>query len=216
MKPCKGNYRVNKFQGCGTTQDNKRTYGLCPKCLYKWTQETEEGKEWFEKQTAFKYKKNLEEKKKEERRETRKLKDELNSKNAMRTADIYFSRFIRLKHSVIKDFEVFCTCFTCGDVRPIKEMENGHYMKREHKATRYHEDNCRPQCKTCNGDVKHNGKQVYFKKGLEIQIGHDDVIEVERLSKTMIKANGMFYRAIATKYRKLVNDMQEQLGVKVW
>lgn len=211
-KPCKGNYKVNKFFGCGTTAPTKRTYGLCPKCLYKWSKETKEGKEWFNKQFAYKLEKNQKEKEKEERKKTRQLKDQLNSGDAMRSADIYFSRYIRLKSQI----NGFNTCFTCGTIKTIKEIENGHYEKREHKATRYHEDNCRPQCKKCNGNTKHNGMQHVFRENLVREIGEEKVNEIERLAKTTIKANSHFYRAIATKYRVLVNELQKEMGIKVW
>lgn len=49
MKACKGNYRVDYFEGCGTTANSSRKYGLCPSCLYKWSKRTKEGSEWYEK-----------------------------------------------------------------------------------------------------------------------------------------------------------------------
>jgi len=79
MKPCKGNYKVGHFEGCGTEAETKRTYGLCPKCLYKWTQTTLEGDEWFKKQTAYKTEKNQREKKKEQRAKDKATKIELMS-----------------------------------------------------------------------------------------------------------------------------------------
>ena len=79
MKKCKGNFRVGHFEGCGTEAESKRTYGLCPKCLYKWTQTTLEGDEWFKKQTAYKTQKNKREKETENRKKTKQAKIELMS-----------------------------------------------------------------------------------------------------------------------------------------
>ena len=149
---------------------------------------------------------------KDEKKEHRKKKRDLDTSGAMKLADTYFSRYMRLKHSL----HGYCTCYTCGTDKPIKEVDNGHYIKREHKATRYHENNCRPQCKTCNGDTKHNGKQAEFRVGLSYEIGEDAVIEIERLARTTTKASTVFYRNISDEYRVKVNELQKQLKVKYW
>lgn len=207
QKKCKGTNRNTKEFGCGIPSF-KRTYGLCNKCLRIWATETNEGMAWLKKRTAYKMRSNEKEKKKEDRER----KKELNTSGAMRLADTYFSRYIRLKHSV----NGMCTCYTCGTDKPIKEVDNGHYQKREHKATRYHENNCRVQCKTCNGDTKHNGKQAEFRVHLANEIGEDAVVKIEKLARTTTKANTKFYRDIADYYRVKVNELQKELGVKYW
>lgn len=214
---------MKKCKSCGvelpfTTKNGIRSYkhrfgyGIDCKCLAKWSIETKEGKEWLSKQTAFKMKQNQKEKAKEERKKTRELKDQFNTKDAMNLADIYFSRYIRLKHSFEHNGKRFVNCYTCPSVVPIKQSDNGHFIKREHKATRYHENNCRPQCKTCNGDTKHNGRQADFRRELVREIGEDEVLELERLQRETIKADSYFYRAIATKYRLKVNELQNEIG----
>lgn len=206
-KKCKSTGIAKSFEGCGVESYNRK-YGLCQECLRKWATETKEGKQWLKKQTAYKMRSNEKEKKKQDREKKR----ELNTSAAMRLADTYFSRYIRLKHS--KDGK--CTCYTCGSIKDIKEVDNGHYLKREHKATRYHENNCRPQDKTCNGDVKHNGKQAEFRINLVNEIGEEKVKKIEALSRTTIKANAKYYRDIADYYRQKVNELQKELGVKYW
>ena len=205
-KKCKGTGLAKGF-GCGDLT-LYRKFGLCSKCQYEWSTSNDAGKVWFEKQMAFKKKKNV----KEEKAKDRQAKRDIDDKGAMRLADMYFSRYIRLKHSV----DGKCTCYTCGKIEDIKEVDNGHYQKREHKATRYHEDNCRSQCKICNGDTKHNGKQDIFKGELTNEIGEDAVVEIERLARTTIKANVVFYRNIADTYRNKLNELQKQLKVKYW
>ncbi len=126
---------------------------------------------------------------------------------------MYFSRYVRLFYS---DENGNTTCYTCGSINNLKEVDNGHYQKREHKATRYHRNNCRVQCKTCNGDTKHNGKQDVFRKNLVYEIGENEVLEIEKLARTTIKANALFYREVADKYRILLNELQDKLKVKYW
>lgn len=203
-KPCKGNGK-SKGSGCGKSiQVEFRKYGLCQSCYATWLYSTEEGTKQISK-LAIKSKKINDKRKRE-------VKRELNVSSAMRLADTYFSRYIRLKHSTDGD----CTCYTCGTDKPIKEVDNGHYLKREHKATRYHENNCRPQCKTCNGDTKHNGKQAEFRVNLSYEIGEQHVVELETLARTTISANYIFYRELSDKYREKVNELQKQLKVKYW
>jgi hypothetical protein len=162
---------------------------------------------------AFKFaEKSTEKKVKEERKKDREAKREIDVSGAMRLADMYFSRYIRLFHSV--DGE--CTCYTCGTIKEVKEVDNGHYEKRAHKSTRYHENNCRPQCKICNGDTKHNGKQAEFRVNLAHEIGEEEVLAIERLARTPIKANSVFYRNIADTYRNKLNELQKLLKIKLW
>lgn len=205
-KKCKGTGQAKGF-GCGE-ETLYRKYGLCSKCQYEWATTNDAGKVWFEKQLISNKKKKIQQEKTKNREKKRALDD----KGAMRLADMYFSRFIRLSNSINGN----CTCYTCGTIQNLKEVDNGHYMKREHKATRYHENNCRPQCKTCNGDVKHNGKQAEFRVNLSYEIGENNVVEIEALAKTTIKANNVFYREVADYYRSKLNELQLLLKVKYW
>jgi len=206
-KKCNATGKAKGYNSCGEHVYIFR-YGMCEKCFKKWVIETKEGNEVLLRST-IKAKKDIANEKK---RKIVQAKREIDTKSAIRLADTYFSRFIRLKHSI----NGFCTCYTCGTIVTIKECDNGHYMKREHKATRYHENNCRPQCKKCNGDTKHNGKQVEFRINLINEIGIEEVEKIEKFSKSAIKANAMYYREIAEKYRNKVNDLQQQLKVKYW
>lgn len=203
----KGTGRALGFKGCGELKYMHR-YSLCVDCFKTWCLTTPEGKELIEKSRLTGKKKADKEKKSENRRKKR----ELDEKGAMGLADMYFSRYIRLKHSE----NGFCTCYTCGAILPIKQSDNGHYKKRQYKATRYHENNCRSQCKTCNGDIKHNGKQVEFRINLINEIGLQEVEEIERLARSFVKMSAKDYRDIADHYREKVNQLQKELGVKYW
>lgn len=219
MKRCKGTGKAKGF-GCNEPipyieRNGLKTYkakyglGLDCSCYTNWLiSDDPKAKETF-KSFLIKNKKDYEKKKK---KEFIKKKQEVNEKGLMRMADTYFSRFVRLTFSLNGN----CTCYTCGTIKHIKDIDNGHYMKREHKATRYLLNNCRPQCKTCNGDTKHNGKQVEFRENLCNEIGEDNVIKIEKLSKSSIKANHLFYKEKSDYYRVKVNELQKELKVKYW
>lgn len=68
----------------------------------------------------------------------------------MKKADEIFSRYIRLKHSLVSNGEVFCRDIITGNLYSIKKMDNGHFISRGNFSTRYHEDNCRPQNRSSN------------------------------------------------------------------
>lgn len=62
-------------------------------------------------------------------------------------ADAVFSTYIRLKNA---DKDWRCKCVTCGKVLHWREIQNGHYRKRNCNKYRFDERNCHPQCKRCN------------------------------------------------------------------
>lgn len=76
--------------------------------------------------------------------------------------DAVFSRYVRLKFA---DANGNARCYTCGAYKHWKELQNGHFIRRQYLATRFDERNCRPQCVGCNmfGD----GKTVEFSARLE-------------------------------------------------
>jgi hypothetical protein len=84
--------------------------------------------------------------------------------------DILFSRWVK---KVNTDQYGMVTCYTCDDRHPVFEIENGHFISRNHMATRWHEDNCRPQCKDCN-DFK-EGCHDKFRERLVSEIGQNRV-----------------------------------------
>lgn len=79
--------------------------------------------------------------------------------------DTVFSLYIR--HKYAKDGMV--ECYTCNAVKPVKEIQNGHFISRAIYTTRWSEDNCRPQCYSCN--CCHHGRQYEFGEYLKSEIG---------------------------------------------
>ena len=65
---CKGIGKCVKISGCGAMSPYLR-YGLCPSCLFEWSQENESGKVWYATQFIPKVKKRTAEVKKKEKKE---------------------------------------------------------------------------------------------------------------------------------------------------
>lgn len=84
--------------------------------------------------------------------------------------DQVFSLYIRQKYS---DHFGMTRCYTCDRQLHYKDLQNGHYISRGHMATRWGEDNCRPQCVACN--VFRNGNYTEYSYRLLKEIGEEGV-----------------------------------------
>lgn len=90
--------------------------------------------------------------------------------------DRAFSIFIRKRDNGI--------CFTCGVKKPWKEMQNGHYISRNHNSLRYDERNCHCQCMACNV-FKHGEMDVYALR-LQEKYG-EDILKELSIKKQEVK-----------------------------
>ena len=87
--------------------------------------------------------------------------------------DKIFSVWIRLKHPR--------KCYTCGKVETT--LQCGHFVSRTYLATRWNENNCRPQCVGCN--IWGNGKPLDFEENLKRELG-ETVVENLKQSRHQI------------------------------
>lgn len=106
------------------------------------------------------------------------MKNKLTIPKLKKKLDSVFSKYIRYNYS--PDGETVA-CFTCGEVHPIKEMDNGHHISRAISPTRYSESNCRPQCRFCNRFRE--GMQHDFARNLQLEIGQDAYDELLKESR---------------------------------
>lgn len=126
----------------------------------------------------------------------------LKTRSALRKdADAIFSKYIRHKHA---DDNGYIRCYTCGKVRLVKEMQCGHFISRTKYATRFDEDNCRPQCVACN--MFHEGNGYIFGKKLEAE-----GIDVEALFIKSNKVVSLDYEEIIEKCKSELKKMEVKL-----
>lgn len=76
-------------------------------------------------------------------------------------ADKVFSLYIRHRDST----DGYAKCFTCGVLKPIAQMQNGHFVSRRVNTLRYDELNCNAQCYSCN--VMNHGDLYNYAKKLD-------------------------------------------------
>lgn len=120
----------------------------------------------------------------------------LNRSKLVKELDSVFSKYIRHKYS---NKNGIVKCFTCDREYPIKKIQNGHFMSRKNYATRWEEDNCRPQCYGCN--VMKQGMQYEFGKRLGDEVSE----KMNLLSKTTIKISNYELEEMIDHYKKEFN-----------
>ena len=91
-------------------------------------------------------------------------------------------------------------------------MDNGHWQKRENKATRFHENNARPQCTSCNDH--HKGEYAKFELRLISEIGQDEVDQIKQLARHEQKDSEEWYKEIANKYKNKCNELFKERKIK--
>ena len=99
-------------------------------------------------------------------------------KGLVKKLDTIFSEFIRLRTA---NGNGFVECVTCGKVDHWRSMDCGHFMSRKNISTRWHEDNCQVQCKSCN--VFRYGEQYKY----SVWLGQEKADHLYNLSKQTLK-----------------------------
>ena len=67
-------------------------------------------------------------------------------KKLVKKLDTVFSKFIRARDSKDGMFR----CCSCSQLKPYEQADCGHFINRRWMATRWREDNCAAQCRSCN------------------------------------------------------------------
>lgn len=124
--------------------------------------------------------------------------------------DSVFSKYIRLKYAYSGGI---CQCVSCGALKDWKEIQNGHYMSRGYMSTRFDEDNCRPQCVSCN--MYNQGNIQMYRRRLVSQIGEHRVNRVEVRARTEIRKYADFeYEELIRRYQGEVKRLKEEKQIR--
>jgi len=106
--------------------------------------------------------------------------------------DRLFSLYIRAKYPK--------ECYTCRKVDVT--LQNGHFVSRQYLATRWDENNCRPQCVGCN--IYGNGKPLDFEERLKKELGEEFVEEMKLSRHQSLKLDRHWYAEQIEKYKELI------------
>jgi hypothetical protein len=111
--------------------------------------------------------------------------------------DQVFSWYIRKSHA---DKNGYCKCVTCGKVVHWKDIQCGHFISRRHKATRWEEKNCGPQCVGCN--IYNQGAGPAYASYLIRKYGEGIVDLLLAKSRSVWKGGRFEYEAMISEYEE--------------
>lgn len=100
----------------------------------------------------------------------------------IKALDTVYSQYIRNKYAD-KDGNVMCV--TCQIKKPVKEMQNGHYVSRTFHNTRWLDKNCHPQCYSCN--VGLGGNYAKYSRFMIDTYGAEVIDELITISQQPLK-----------------------------
>lgn len=119
--------------------------------------------------------------------------------------DRVFSQYIRLRDMMPGG--VF-RCISCGQIKPIEQADCGHYINRQHMATRFSEMNCNAQCRSCNRFDE--GNMQGYRRGLVQKYGEQRVLLLEAQKYETRKYTEFEYEALIKHYRAEIKRMLEE------
>ena len=126
-------------------------------------------------------------------------------KNLVKKLDTVFSEYIRRKYA---DENGIVKCYTCDKKAFWKGegMQNGNFISRKSRILRWREDNCRPQCYTCN--CHFYGRQYIFSVNLNKEYGYDISNDLLIESKKIIKQSDLDLKEMIEYYNKLLTNLK--------
>lgn len=119
--------------------------------------------------------------------------------------DKIFSEYIRLRDNY--------QCIVCGKIGNEKDgiIQNGHLLTRSHYSTRFDEDNCHAQCKSCN--YKHEYEFIHMQMSVIAKIGQERYEQLYLKFRTLKKYKQFemieLYEEIKNKIKKLKNIIDQ-------
>lgn len=137
---------------------------------------------------------------KKEKDKPKKLKKKTNAK-LKKELDKIFSLYIRRKYA---DKNGEASCYTCGKIYKWQELQCGHFVSRQHLATRYDERNVRPQDIGCN--IFGGGRVATFATKLESE-QKGMVTTLYRKAQEITK--DFPYQAMIEEYKKKLLTLQK-------
>lgn len=121
-----------------------------------------------------------------------------------RTFDTVFSQYIRQKDAK----NDIATCVTCGRQEHWKKMQNGHYIARNHMATRYDESNCHVQCIGCN--MFKNGNMDEYALFLISKYGEGILVELNRKKQVITRISIPQYQEFIEIYKEKIKELDNE------
>jgi len=141
----------------------------------------------------------------------RKTLDKKTYKELEKDLDRIFSEYIRLRDA---DQNGYVSCITCWIIHYWSDghqINNGHFLPRGRKATRFDERNCHSQRVRCNM-YKSGEWDIYEQRLIELY-GKEVVEELKLKSRTGTGYNGSELKEKILEYREKVKQIKIEKGL---
>lgn len=117
-------------------------------------------------------------------------------------ADKFFSKYVRYRDGQKKSDGWYSECITCEAVKPLTQMQAGHFVTRRITSLRFDEENVNAQCVGCN--MFKQGEQYLYAKALNLKYGDG---KAEELMNRRFETH-KFSRA---ELEEIIHDAKEQI-----
>jgi hypothetical protein len=134
---------------------------------------------------------------------------------ALDLADLWFSRYIRVKHGIVVDGEIYSKDIITGKLYRANSIDTGHYHSRYFNSTRFNPDNARPQNRSSNR-FRGEADKPKFEQNLIREIGEERFQQLRDKSKNNGKYGEIELQEIAKKYRMLTKSLLKEKEAKGW
>lgn len=116
-----------------------------------------------------------------------------------RTAWVNFARYIKARDAIETTGGLeYCKCITCGQVKPISEMDAGHMIGSRRAGILFDESMVFAQCQTCNRT--NGGEYQAFKRIMIERNGEEWYAAKERQKTTVVHTTDESYELISKLY----------------
>lgn len=127
----------------------------------------------------------------------------------MKTADKWFSLFIRLRDSD----HGYIRCCSCNKPVLLRESDCGHFINRGNLPLRFSEENCHAQCRYCNRFDEGNAAGYY--RFMQEKYGEEAISKMMIAKHQAIKLGKFELKIIAETYQKKAQELAKQKGLKI-
>ena len=125
----------------------------------------------------------------------------------IRKLDLWWSRVVRYRAAGKGGF---AQCYTCPVIDSVVQMDNGHFIDRAWLNVRFHEDNCRIQCRKCNRLM--DGNIDRYRVLLTRELGQEKISELEELKDKPLALDDKDAQALVKKWRAECRLLRNEKG----
>lgn len=122
--------------------------------------------------------------------------------------DTVFSIYIRLRDGEFRNGMWWTRCITCGEWKPVKIMQAGHFQSRRYMNTRFHEQNVHAQCKKCN--IFSQGEQFKYSLAVDKIYGTGTAEKLEMLARQTRKFKTWEIEELISHYKAQVKILERK------